>query len=221
MEHKGNDAMTLTELETSLYEHLNQFLAKRNFCLMPELYQFRKPTETGFQNLILTTTRYESELWVEVNIGVRIDTVENLAQQFLDVTPEYRKHANTLIISIGKLSDTKYLRYKIANQEDVFLTVQAIKDFMKGRGFDFLEHNSYIRHLDCLFNEKPHQPLKYVYNQIHRCFKGAILAKYNNNPHFFKLLDQYQLQLEKLRPATLIMENYIKLANYLVYLSIN
>ncbi|MCU0389926.1 MAG: hypothetical protein MUE81_02305 [Thermoflexibacter sp.] len=189
--------------------------------MIPELFQFRRLNETGFQNIILTSTRYEAEIWVEVNIGVRIDMVENLAQQFLDVIPEYRQHANTIITSIGRLSDTKYLRYKIANEEDVTFSAQTIKDFMKERGFDFLEHASHIKELDKLFNEKPHQSLKYVYNQVHRCFKAVIIAKYNNNPQFFKLLDQYQTQLERLKVPDTILENYIKLANYLVYLSIN
>jgi hypothetical protein len=213
--------MTLTELETNLYHLLNQNFSKKGFYLIPELFQFRRLNETGFQNIILTSTRYEAEIWVEVNIGVRIDMVENLAQQFLDVIPEYRQHANTIITSIGRLSDTKYLRYKIANEEDVTFSAQTIKDFMKERGFDFLEYASHIKELDKLFNEKPHQSLKYVYNQVHRCFKAVIIAKYNNNPQFFKLLDQYQTQLERLKVPDTILENYVKLANYLVYLSIN
>jgi hypothetical protein len=213
--------MSLKSLEISLYNHLNHFLAKKSFILLPDYKQFRKETDTGFQNLILSSSRYADELWIEVNIGVRVNMVEDFAQQFLDIPIEYRQHANTLITSFGRLSDTKYLRYKIVNQEDVEICFEAIKDFMHDRGLEFLDYASHIKNLDTIFNEKPHKPNKYLYNQTHRCFKGIIIAKITDNPQFLTLLDQYQSALERMQTSDREMENYMKLVNFLLYLSLN
>ena len=213
--------MQLKSLEISLYNHLTHFLSKRSFALLADYKQFRKETSTGFQNVIISSSRYAEELWIEVNLGVRVDMIEDLAQQFLDIPTEYRQHANTLITSFGRLSDTKYLRYKIVNQEDVEICFEAIKDFMNDRGFEFLEYASHIKNLDFIFNEKPHKPSKYLYNQTHRCFKGVIIAKITDNPEFLKLLDQYQSVLERMQTSDREMENYMRLVNFLLYLSLN
>lgn len=213
--------MQLKSLEISLYNHLGNFLSKKQFTLLPDYKQFRRSTDTGFQNLIVSSSRYADELWIEVNIGVRVDMVEDFAQQFLDIPIEYRQHANTLITSFGRLSDTKYLRYKIVNQEDVEICFEAIKDFMNDRGFEFLDYTSHLKNLDVIFNEKPHKPSKFLYNQTHRCFKGLIIAKITDNPHFLKLLDQYQATLERMQTSDREMENFMKLVNFLLYLSLN
>lgn len=213
--------MQVKKLETSLYHHLNEFLAQKSFFLLPEYQQFRCNTPIGFQNMIISFSKSANEVWVEVNIGVRVNLVEDFAQQFLDVPTEYRQHANTIITSIGRLNDIKYLRYKIENEEDVIACYEAIRDFMLERGFDFLNHSSRLNNLDFLLNEKPHKTSKYLYNQTHRCFKGIIVAKLNNNPLFFELIDKYQQVLEKLRVSEVEMDRYMKLVNFLLYLSLN
>lgn len=213
--------MQVKNLESSLYHHLIRYLSQQSFVLLPEYKQFRRNTDIGFQNIIISTTTYSKELWVEVNIGVRVNLVEDFAQQFLDVPIEYRQHANTIIASIGKISDIKYLRYKIENEEDIKICYEAIKDFMQERGFSFLDHASRLANLDKLLNEKPHKTSKYLYNQTHRCFKGIIVAKLNHNPLFFELIDKYQQVLEKLKVSEAEMDKYMKLVNFLLYLSLN
>jgi hypothetical protein len=213
--------MQVKNLETSLYHHLNHYLVIKNFYWIPESKQFRKQTERGFQNIILSCSSYADEMWVEVNMGVRVDLVEDFAQQFLDVPIEYRKHANTIITSIGRLSDTKYLRYKITHEEDVEVCYEAIKDFMQERGFEFLEYASHLKNLDKMLNEQPSKASNYLYNQTHRCFKAIIVAKLNNNPHFFELIDTYQQVLERLQVGEKEIDRYLKLVNFLLYLSLN
>ncbi len=213
--------MPVKNLEISLYHSLNQYLVEKSFHWLSESKQFRKQTEKGFQNIILSSSNYEDQMWVEVNIGVRVDLVEDFAQQFLDVPLEYRKHANTIITSIGRLNDTKYLRYKIAHEEDVEVCYEAIRDFMQESGFEFLEYAAHLKNLDTMLNEKPAKVSKYVYNQTHRCFKAIIVAKLNNNPHFFELIDQYQQMLEKLQVGEREIDRYMKLVNFLLYLSLN
>lgn len=213
--------MQLKNLETSLYQQLKEYFSLHAFKLLPEYKQFRKDTDIGFQNIIISVTKYDKEIIVEVNIGVRVNLVEDFAQQFLDVPIEYRQHANTIITSIGKLSNTKYLRYKIENEEDVNTCYEAIRDFMHEQGFAFLDYACRLANLDVLLNEKPHKASTHVYNQTHRCFKGIIVAKLNNNPLFFELIDKHQQALEKLKVGEVEMEKYMKLVNFLLYLSLN
>lgn len=205
---KQAEAYTFLALEPYLTEHA--------FVMMPELKQFRKTTATGFQNIILSFSG-RNETFLEVNIGVRHNAVEEIAQQFLDNLPEFRKEANTLIISVGKLSDTKYFRYKINCPDDIDDCVEQIMDFMHRRGFHFLNESGSLTCLNKIFNEHPHLPVKYVYNQIHRCFKAIIVARMCHHPEFITLVENYFALLQRLGAPERTLMEYDRLANYLLH----
>jgi hypothetical protein len=210
------NSMCPKQAEAYTFVALEPYLREQAFVLMPELKQFRKTTDVGFQNLILSFSG-RNETFLEVNIGVRHHAVEELAQQFLDNLPEFRKEANTLVVSIGKLSDTKYFRYKISCQDDIYNSAQQIMDFMNERGFRFLNESCSLASLNKIFNDKPHLPVKYLYNQIHRCFKAIIVARMCHHPQFMDLVENYFVTLHKLGASERSLMEYDRLANYLLH----
>jgi len=204
------------QAETYTFVALEPYMSEHAFVLMPELKQFRKVTDVGFQNLILSFSG-RNEVFLEVNIGVRHHAVEELAQQFLDNLPEFRKEANTLVVSIGKFSDTKYFRYKIACHDDIQSSAHQIMNFMNEQGFRFLDESCSLSSLNKILNDKPHLPVKYIYNQVHRCFKAIIVARMCHHPQFMDLVEAYFRMLQKLGASEHSLMEYERLANYLLH----
>ncbi|WP_448518879.1 hypothetical protein [Rhodoflexus sp.] len=208
------------QAEAYTFVALEPYLTAQGFVFLPELKQFRKITDIGFQNIILSFSG-RNDTFLEVNIGLRHHGVEEIAQQFLDNLPEFRKEANTLVVSIGKLSDTKYFRYKINCQDDIYNCAHQILDFMNERGFRFLNESSSLVSLNKILNDRPHLPVKYIYNQTHRCFKAIIVARMCHHPQFMELVEVYLSTLQKLGVPDRTLMEYDRLANYLLHYSPN
>lgn len=213
--------MTVSEFDTILYHELYDFFYDHEFDLLPGKKQFRRILSSGFQSIIFSPSEYEEELWLEVNLGIRLNFVEELVQQFLDNHLPYQQDALTMVSSIGKLSDNKYFRYKIAQKDDLFYACEEIKTFMKATGFEFLNNYSTLPAMDELLNDRPNKPSKFLYNQTHRCFKGITTAKLVHNPIFLDLVDAYRKFLQKTGVKDTMINQYDKLTNFLFHYSMN
>ena len=184
--------MLTTPFELTLFEQLDTFFAEYDFVLLPERRQFRRPTATGFQNVIVSVSPQPQEHWVEINFGLRHAAIEQQAQQFLDVPAEFRPDANTLVISIGQFNHLRYFQYKIQNQDDLRDAAEQIRQFFEHQGFTFLNQASTLAFLEKTFNAYPAEPCRFVYNQVHRCFKGIVAARLAGNPRFADLVNRYR-----------------------------
>jgi len=213
--------MTLTPFETKLYQHLTPFFEQRRYGLLPERKQYRRMTDSGFQNVILSPAYYGDETMLEVNFGCRIEQVEQIAQQFLNNLTDYRPDANTLIISIGKFEGLHYFRYKIHSDDELAHTCGQIEEFFETKGFDFLETSCTLPTLDRLLNEHPALPSLHMYNQTHRCYKGLIAARLNHNPQFDSLIDSYRQLLIRQTQNPYEQLHFERLVTYLQHYSAN
>ena len=213
--------MTVSEFDTLLYHELYDFFYDYEFDLLPNKKQFRRMLSSGFQSIIFSPSEFEEELWLEVNLGVRLNMVEDLAQQFLDNHRPYRDEALTIVASIGKLSDNKYFRYKIAQKDDLYFACEEVKKFMTASGFSFLNSHSSIAAIDEVLNDRPNKPSKLLYNQSHRCFKAITAAKLVHNPIFLDLVDAYRRYLQKTGSKPNLINQYDKLTNFLFHYSLN
>ena len=213
--------MTLTPFETTLFQHLTPFFGTHQYVLMPERKQYRRQTDTGFQNVILSPAFYGDETMLEVNFGCRNEQVEQIAQQFLNSLTDYRPDANTLILSIGRFNGLQYFRYKIHSDDELADACERIQTFFEKRGFDFLGTSCSLPTLDRLFNEQPDTPSIYVYNQTHRCYKGLIAARLNHSPQFDSLIDTYRQLLIQQTQNPYEQLHFERLIKYLQHYSAN
>jgi hypothetical protein len=213
--------MTITPFEEDLHQRLSPFFARHGYALLAEKKQFRRTTDIGFQNVILSPAFYGRETWLDVNFGCRNEQIEQIAQQFLNNLPDFRPDANTLIVSVGKFNDVKYFRYKITAPDDLTDVSEAIQTFFDESGFDFLTSTATLPTLDRVLNLQPGQPCKFVYNQVHRCYKGLIAARLNHHPHMAGLADVYRLSLSRQTQNPHELANFERLVGYLQHYSAN
>ena len=213
--------MTITPFETKLYECLAPFFAQHGYGLLAEKKQFRRETANGFQNIVLSSVPYPDDTMLEVNFGCRIDQIEQIAQQFLHNLTEFRPDANTFLLSIGRFSGLQFFRYKIHSEEELLHVCEQIEVFFAQQGFAFLQKASTIAVIDQLLNDQPDQPCRYVYNQTHRCYKGLIAARLNQNPYFDKLIDEYRHSLIRLTQNSHEQLHFERLVTFLHHYSAN
>ena len=207
-------------VEKRLLELLKPFFEKQGFHLLTNLHQYRKATSSGFQNIILSVSGREPVL-VEVNIGTRIDLVEELAYQFTTGLRSYQQDSNTLVTSIGRIMQQPYFRFEINQADDVTTVADKICNFMQEQGFGFLEKYSTISALDQLFNDKPREKLPYAYNHMNRCLRGIVLARMADRRDFTAIAATYRNTLVKSSTAPPLLEKYDKLVNHLKTFSFN
>ncbi|GAB2539567.1 hypothetical protein [Spirosoma aerophilum] len=184
--------MTSTSFETTLYQQLTPFFERHQFLLMPEKKQYRKITETGFQLVMLSPAYSDDEITLDIRFGCRNEQVEQIAQQFLSSQASSQQDANTILISISQFSEYTSVRFRIHCEEELLLVCKQIEQFFDSRGLDFITASSTLTALDRLLNGKPEQACPYVYNQIHRFYKGLISASLNHNRQFNSLIDRYR-----------------------------
>ncbi|GAB3569324.1 hypothetical protein GCM10027578_23500 [Spirosoma luteolum] len=213
--------MTLSSFETELYQHLTPFFAAHDFALVADRKQYRRKTDTGFQNVILSPAFYGDETLLEVNFGCRNEQVEQIAQQFLNNLTDYRNEANTVILSIGKFSGVHYFRYKIHSPREMSQVCDEIESFFSEQGFRFLQTACSLAHLNELLNDDPSVPCRYVYNQTHRCYKGMIVARLLHNPHFDGLADSYRHLMSRQSNNPYELLHFERLITYLRHYSAN
>lgn len=213
--------MTLTPFETDLYEQLTPFFSRYGYALLPEKKQYRLATNAGFQNVLFSPAYYHDETVLTVNFGCRNEQVEQIAQQFLTNLSGYQADANTLVVSIGKFSGQLYTRYIIGSTDELSGVCQRIQHFFVDSGFPFLEESGSLPALDQLLNQYPDEPCRYIYNQVHRSYKGLIVAYLNHNPHTQKLTDIYRRQLIRETQNPHSQFHFERLVNFLSHYSAN
>ncbi len=213
--------MLVKSFETTLYSKLRLFFKQNGFVLMADKKQFRKVTPRGFQNIIFTATSYDDEIWLEVNFGIRSNQIEQIAQQFLGNTRDFWGESNTIVVSIGKYNDAKYFRYKIMTEPDIEDVCDIVKDFLILEGFPFLMASDNLTSLNEIFNKYPHKPCKFVYNQVHRSFKGIINAKLIHAENLLDLTDKHRSNLVRIGATPEELLTFERLLSFLLYHSPN
>lgn len=213
--------MLVKSFEIALYDKLRLFFEQKDFVLMADKKQFRKVTPRGFQNVIFTATSYDEEIWLEVNFGCRSNQIEQIAQQFLGNTRDFWSESNTIVVSIGRFNDAKYFRYKIMTEPDIEDVCDIVKEFLLTQGFPFLLSSDNLLRLNEIFNKHPQKPCKYVYNQVHRSFKGIIAAKLIHHENFLDLTDKHRENLIRIGATDEELVTFERLLSFLLYHSPN
>jgi hypothetical protein len=158
---------------------------------------------------------------LEVNFGIRNNQIEQIAQQYLGNTRDFWGESNTIVVSIGKYNDAKYFRYKIMTEPDIEDVCDIVKDFLTLEGFPFLKASDNLLALNDIFNKQPQKPSKYVYNQVHRSFKGIINAKLVHEENFLDLTDKHRENLIRIGATHEELLTFERLLSFLLYHSPN
>ena len=194
---------------------LTEHMYAHGFEWIEAMHQFRKTTPYGFKCFILSTTVYDDLSICEFHAGIRFDQLESIAFPYTNGLKGFSAHSMSLVTSLAKLKGERFERFEVRSIEDIYkLNRNAWSDFVKTARPFFKAHDNLIA-LDRLFNDTPTQTLKWVNNNIDRCFRGLVIAHVINNPNFNKLKEIYREELIKANAPESTSLKYEELANFL------
>ncbi len=192
--------MVISNFEQRLFAKLEHSFEPLGFELLADKKQLRRPLKNGdFESIIFSVSPYEeNDFWIEANFGVRKEHVETHVQQFLTNRSDFQGDALTWTTSIGKFKGMKYFRHKVKNNLTFGSTTNEIVDFFLTSGLPFMEQNQTLSSIDVLFNAAPEKDSRFIYNQVHRCYKGLAIAKLTDSPELYSLIDKYRYNVIRL-----------------------
>jgi hypothetical protein len=214
--------MVISNFEQRLFTKLSRSFEPLGFELLIEKKQLRRPLTNGdFESIIFSVSPYEeNDYWIETNFGVRKEQVETLVQQFLTNRQDFQDDTMTWNTSIGKFKGLKYFRHKVKNNLTFNSTIDEITDFFVKSGLPFMEKHRTFAGIDSLFNPNPETDSRFIYNQVHRCFKGLATAKLLDSTDFHSLIDTYRFNVIKLGNDEEI-ERFEQFVSFLLYYNPN
>jgi hypothetical protein len=207
--------------EEHIYNYLQPVFSRHGYEKISSKKQFRQQSLHGFKNVQFSLSRDANGQLIKVKLGVRLNKVEGLVEQFLEGTEEQPADNQTVVASLSRIYNSEKTSYLLINESSLQHTCQEIAGFMQKKGFRFLELISKLRHIDALINRKPVLPSPYMYNQMHRCFKGIAIASILHRTDFEKLVSVYNNYLYHQWAPREVIDSYTRLVNYLRYFSFN
>jgi hypothetical protein len=214
--------MVINNFEQRLFTKLSHSFEPLGFELLIEKKQLRRPLTNGdFESIIFSVSTYEeNDYWIETNFGVRKKQVETVVQQFLTNRQDFQDDTMTWSTSIGKFKGLKYFRHKVTDNLTFSSTTDEITDFFVKSGLPFMEKHRTFVGIDSLFNPNPEIDSRFIYNQVHRCFKGLATAKLLDSPDLHSLIDTYRFNVIKLGNDEEI-ERFEQFVSFLLYYNPN
>jgi|GEM_PF-1434317 len=202
-------------LKDSIVNELRPLFEQQGFLHLPKWEQFRKPTPTGFQAVIISLANYDDLSLLEIHLGVRQDPVENLAYPFTNGLMGFRESSMTLITPLAKLHGHAYQRFELKDASDMSAPLTQIQDQLEKGGLSFLKKYTRLEEMEQLYNRHPKHNLPLVHNQINRCLRGLVLAHLNHRKDFADLATIYRERLQELRAPEVTIQKFERLRDYL------
>jgi (p)ppGpp synthase/HD superfamily hydrolase len=207
--------------QDKIIQELATVLEPKGFEWIANLSQFRKTTDKGFLNYLLSFSSYPDALIVEAHAGVRINAVEEMAFPFTNGLKTFQPDSNTVISSLGRLKGKRFERHLVASLEDVRKFLMAMKEDLKEWVEPFWEKYHHLQSLHQLFNYPKEDQLLLVTNWNYAPLRGIVLAKLLNSSDFPALLLKHREVLKELVAHDLLKERFEQLAIYLQEMSFN
>lgn len=202
-------------LKQRIIAGLQPLLQMKGFVYVGQWDQFRKPTPSGFQSVILSLANYPDASLLEIHLGVRQDAVENLAYPFTNGLMGFQTNSMTLVTPLAKLHGHAFQRFEISVSTDLATILSQISDQLEKGGFSYLDKYSRLEEMCHLFNKHPNHPLPLVHNQINRCLRGMVLAKISQKNGFETLTQIYRDRLVSMRVPQDTLDKFDRLRTYL------
>ena len=214
---------TKSDIQNNIQQALSPRFELKGFesIVHPRNLQFKRKFEGGFQSCFFTVLERNKTFWIELSVGVRIDIVEKLANQFTLILEDYQSESHTIMSTYGRILGKPYFRFKVETEEEFVMACEKMRDFLEEIGFDFMQDNSQIVAVDKLINRYPEKPSRFIFNESHRCIKGVIIAQMAQNPQLKTLIQAYHIVLQKHLLGDKMLPQYERLIKYLSAFSVN
>ncbi len=207
--------------ENYIYNTLRPIFKEQGYTFFPQQKQFRFASRNGYRAVLIHVNGNSAQQSIDLQLGIRLDVVEELVNQFLQGVSMGCEESATIIASYSRLVHNPCKRFLVTDAADLESVCLRMAAFMQSSGFRFLESFDRLRKIDGLLNRKPEQSSPFLQNQMIRCFKGLVIAKLTHRTDFNQLAKTYFTFLNKHWADQSVTANYKRLVKFLRFFSIN
>lgn len=175
--------MKQKEVTEYIYNALKAELALLGFRLNKRLYRFRKKTENGYFDIIISISNYAPDYYLRLGLSIRIDKVDGLIENLLNLSDKGERFVivknigdllinnNQQIPTLVRLGDN--YAFKIVSMNDLITTINIIKQCLSDIIIPFFEEYNSLINIHELINIKEIEGRKYpdnAYSRIVTCY---------------------------------------------------
>ncbi len=148
-------------LKVQMFEALDQSLSKEGFKLNASRGAFIRKRTPELSDIFQLVCPLGSPGWrVQPDVGVRIETIENIYHQIAGFEKKYQKGTCTVGSSVGIIlaGDARRCEFGLATAADLPAVVQGVERVFHEFALPYFERYGSIEAIDELLNTDPLQP---------------------------------------------------------------
>ena len=154
--------MKRKEVKYLIFEKLTSFFSENGFKAYKAKEMFKKITPDGFFNVSIIILDYEPEFHVKFVLGIRINEIENIYNQFSFVIDEGKNESETTLTSMDYFTGKEDDAYIVSSEDDLIVSLRNFQKLMLEKGFGYFQQFSSIQALDKEIN-----PVSYTHLRAH------------------------------------------------------
>jgi hypothetical protein len=198
------------EMKTAYQDFLEDF----GFNLDPTILHYIKLFDGGKQVVFFHHISNSDSNCIEVQLGIRIDAVEDIINQFLPSLGDFSERSTTLIMPIDQINANMQRRYFIEDEKEVPEVLKKIESHLVKDGFRWLDRYSDPIVLEDYFNNNPDQEF-ITQNFTYRSARAITLCKLYNPDNYKDKKKAYLDKLEEMMVTPFTLASFLNLLNYL------
>lgn len=189
---------TMNTLKKAVVDALEPRLRERGFSLRKSKTWFVRRRGDATDKFQLVCLDAKPGLRLQPNVGMRIESVENIFHRTSRWEPEYQKDTPTLGAPIGALRGGTNSSCDILVEElaDVPRAVVELERLFREVALPYYERFSDLCEIDRVLNDEPNARTPHRGMNWLRCATGLIVARLVGRPNYDELVAVYRKTLE-------------------------
>jgi hypothetical protein len=204
--------MKKQEIRDFIYAGLKEVLGGAGFKLNKKEGAFTRSIPNGFQKIYVPLYDYNPLFVFSLTIGIRLDAVEDIANQFSGAMGPGQAQTTTSLTKLGYFTHENQKQYEVSTREEIDSALSDLTKLINSKILPFLEQYQDVQSLDDAINRKRLSGFDST-QLISHAMASIILAKLANNPSFSALIAEYTKSLENFPPPD--RERFDRLASSL------
>lgn len=181
---------------------------------------FIRQRQDGFHALLVSLSEYEDIWWVELQLAIRNQLVEETIYQFTGGLKAFSQDSITASIPLHALAGRGQQRFEVPQGSWDDLTAQ-LRPVLDEYAWPFFETHKDLLTLESAYNSNLDAPCAIQTNEIYRAYRGLVLAKVTLQRDWNTLVQRYRDKLKRLHAPEHQIKNFELLQQWLTTTTFN
>lgn len=187
--------MKKKEIRDFVYAGLKEILGGAGFKLNKGEGAFTRSIPNGFQRIYVSLYDYNPLFVFSLTIGIRLDAVEEIFNQFSGATGAGQAQTTTSLTPLGYFTQENRKEYEVSTKEEIDSGLSDLTTVINSKILPFLEQYQDVQSLDDAINRKKLPGFDNT-QLLSQAMHSIILAKLAGNPSFAALVTEYAKSID-------------------------